>query len=287
MGAIAGTISQSQDFYPGTGLANQLTGVVANAAETTGWAVDNNRGEVYKFTISNLTTKSVIASGLTNPNSCALSKDESSLYILQQNGKLFTLDPSAGGTPSQIADFGSTDTQWRFMKLDSGGCLYLINATLKALYRYNLQTSVFETLTNLPQWPTGLGFDPTYTWIYFFVSTGGPGTNGPLCRWNIGQGRLEIVAGTSTNSLVGGEAFLVASFAQVGDIAIDSSGDYAYCGCQTGSNARLVQINGGQVTLINVGGNGSVGGSGSRSWFLRSANKLLYTNGSTFLRVLT
>ena len=294
MAALTGTRAQTKDLYPGSGTVNGLYGIVANAAETIAWCVDRSRGEIQQITgIGSTLANTVITTGLTLPVAIALSDDELTLYVLQEGGIMKSV-VIATGVATQIGTLAAISTTWRYMRKGPDGYLYCLCTGVRAIHRYSLAANTGAVFLHTPQFVSGLAFNSAGTHLYLFIASGGANANGVLCRLILAQGRWEVVAGKGGGSNVDGERFLVADFNNTGDIAVDSTGDIVYAGAETNASGRLCTITpvsgitAGTVARVNVNGDASVrGGVQSFFWMLKTANKLLVSNGSTAFHVIT
>ncbi len=286
MPALSGTLAQSLSVYIGSGTANSLAGSVANAAENVAWVVDASAlGNVYRVTgIGSTLAASIIGAGLTVPVGCALSADEATLYVFQANG--IVLGGSAtSGTFAQVGTMASIHTNWTYAKDGRDGYVYMQANSGKAIYRYSLTSHTGALLVPNPgnnnaSASNGLGIYTDGSIRTFVSMQGGQGTFSVLSKYIPDQGRFEVVGGLGTEANTDGEAFLVSAFDVNGDVEIDSTGVYVYGGTGQGGLARVRLITGGNVSSLNVG-SGWGGALNARMWMLRTANKLILTNGTS------
>ncbi len=279
---LAGTLSRTVDFYPGSGTINQMCGIVSNSTETTAYLADKARGEIRSLNLSTW-THAVLTSGLTSPVALSISSNNSTLYVLTDTGLILSI-PTATGISTQIGTLNAVAaTGWAYMRTD-GTYLYIAGNN-RNIYRFNLATNTSEVWEFIYYFTSALAFDPTFSYLYHFVSISGPNTAGPLVRTILATGRMEVVAGTSTNADANGEAFLAASFTLPTDCAVDTDGEI-YCGSSSGATAKVRKISGGTVSTL-YSASGVVNGT-NRTHFcmLRASRKLLVTAGGTAMSVI-
>lgn len=288
MPAISGTLAQSLDFFV-SGTLHNLMGIVANAAENVAWVADSSAaGRVHRVTgIGTTLAKTDIVTGMTVPVGVALSADESTLYIFQQNGNVYSVNATSGGTPVLVGTMSATATTWNHVKDGKDGWVYMLANAKNAIYRFSLTTFTGEIYMPLGMCNAN-GLSMKSGDLYTFVARdASQTTNSVLSKVVSGQGRMQILAGTGGTGNTDGEAFLVSTFDETGDVEVDSTGD-VYGGSGSFAGSRIRMLTGGTVSSFNVGS--SFGGGTSqrgRMWMLRTANKLLMNNGSSTFGVIT
>lgn len=212
--ALAGTVAFNTQLNAGAG---NLRGVCADSSGTNAYCA-NNAGKIYKVDIGSGVAAggSWPLTGLTTPNQVVISPDDSTLYVLQDNGDVYTV-PTGSPSATLLGTFNninSLTSAWRHLVLDpldptkllassqSGKKIYVMNAADGSVtYPYFFPVGKG---TNSP-FVNGLGFAPGEPDLLFITlpSVANLSLSGAqLLRYRRRRGTVETVLGngSATNS---------------------------------------------------------------------------------------
>jgi hypothetical protein len=203
--AIAGTIDFNTQVNAGSGTT---AGVCIDSTGTFAYCT-NSAGKVYQFTVATGVASggSWPVTGLTSPTAICLSPDDLTLYVLQDNGQIYTI-PVASPAATLLGTVNNFDGQtglWRSMLFDPANVnrLLLCNQgnVAKKIYAFDVPTvtaSYYYDISSVHN-PVGLGVVDRDTDSLLVTATGlaSVGQSGAiLLRFLRRQQRMEVLLGT-------------------------------------------------------------------------------------------
>lgn len=233
------------------------------------------------------------------PNGIAISPDDSTLYILCDDGSVYSLPSNATtNTAVLLGTLNNTDTlvnSWRCCWLDpnDSSTLLVLNVTGKKIYTFNLVTAAIGYYWQY--WNTLLGMaciqSNSPSQIYIATAPSGQGAQNLLIKQYRGIGNAqyggmhEVLAGNLVNGNTSGVA-QQSQLAATKAMAADNDGNvYCYVG-----TAALRSVSAGQLATVTISG-GTLGTSPTALWWQQNTNSgsggyLIAGGGNNHIQVI-